>query len=233
MDTARTKYSNELRSFGRRRGRKLSAHQEDLLEAVFPKIRLDLARPAADQLRLIGGEKPREVWLEIGFGGGEHLIWQAARNPDVLIIGCEPYLEGVVKVTSAIDREGLANVRLHDDDARDVLRWLPSETLARAFILFPDPWPKKRHHKRRLVNRDTLAALARAMRRGGELRLATDIADYVRFMLIEAQTVADLQWLADRADDWRRRTDDWPATRYEEKAERSGRVCYYFRFARV
>jgi tRNA (guanine-N7-)-methyltransferase len=167
-----------------------------------------------------------------GFGGAEHLIAQAKANPTVGLIGCEPFEEGVIKALGGIEAHGLDNVRVHPDDARDVLRWLPEASIDRAFVLFPDPWPKKKHQKRRLVNRQTLAALARVMKPGAELRIGTDIGDYVRSMMIEIAAEGSFAWLAARPDDWRVRPADWPETRYEQKAHREGRRCHYFQFRR-
>lgn len=178
-------------------------------------------------------ERAIQVWLEIGFGGGEHLLWQAAHNPGATLIGCEPFEDGVVKVLAAIDEEMRENIRLHMGDARDVLRWLPDAAIDRAFILFPDPWPKKKHRKRRLVNAATLALLARVMKPGAELRIATDIGDYARTMLEAFRAVPQFQWLAESPADWRVRPSDWPETRYEQKAAREGRQRYYFRWVRV
>lgn len=220
----------DLRSFGRRRGRKLSPRQEALLDGLLPRIALDLSEPPhADQI----GREGTPLWLEIGFGGAEHLIWQAERNPAVRIIGCEPFEEGIVKALSAIEAKQLANVRLYADDARNVLRWLPAASLDRCFILFPDPWPKKRHVKRRLVSAATLALIARAMKPGAELRIATDIGDYARTILIAAAATPQLEWQARSAHDWRVRPDDWPQTRYEAKAVREGRPRAYLRFIRA
>ena len=173
------------------------------------------------------------TWLEIGFGGGEHLIWQADANPDVGLIGCEVFEDGVVKALSAIEEGGLANVRLSTEDARELLRHLPDASLDRVFILFPDPWPKKRHVKRRLVNRGLFDHLARVMRPGGELRIGTDIADYLRTMLLAARGRADFAWQVQGPRDWRLRPTDWPQTRYEAKAVREGRRCYFLRFIRT
>ena len=178
----------------------------------------------------IDGE--REFWLEIGFGGGEHLVWQAQHNPAVTLIGCEPFEDGVVKVLTKIEDDKLANIRLHMGDARDVLRWLPPAYISRAFILFPDPWPKRKHRKRRLVNPVTLALLARVMKPGAELRIGTDIGDYARTILQAFAEQDDFQWQANGPSDWRVRPADWPETRYEQKAEREGRVRYYLRFFR-
>lgn len=220
----------DLRSFGRRRGRKLSARQERLLREALPRVALDLAHaPAADQL----GATAADLWLEIGFGGAEHLLWQAERNPGVRLIGCEPFEEGIVKALTGLEERGLVNVRLYADDARSLLRWLPSASLSRAFVLFPDPWPKRRHVKRRLVNRQTLGMLARVMRPGAELRIATDIGDYARTILIAVAATPELAWTAAGPADWRVRPADWPQTRYEAKARREGRRCYYLTFRRL
>jgi tRNA (guanine-N7-)-methyltransferase len=174
-----------------------------------------------------------EVWLEIGFGGGEHLIWQATHNPNVGLIGCEPFEDGVVKVLSTVDAEPLANIRVHADDGRPLLRLLPDASIARAFILFPDPWPKRRHHKRRLVSSETVAELARIVRADGELRVATDIGEYACAILQAVLGHGSFGWMAAGPEDWRNRVTDWPQTRYEAKALREGRRCYYFRFGRA
>jgi tRNA (guanine-N7-)-methyltransferase len=223
---------HELRSFGRRRGRKPSPRQAALLCNVLPTVAVDLTAPCG---RLDEGEShgANEKWLEIGFGGGEHLIWQARQNPDVTLIGCEPFEDGVVKVLDVIDRDKLGNIRVHMGDARDVLRWLPEASIARAFILFPDPWPKRKHQKRRLVNPHTLALLARVLKPGAELRIGTDIGDYARSLLAAFAGEARFKWLAGRPSDWRFRPSDWPQTRYEAKAEREGRRRYYFRFQKI
>ena len=226
----------ELRSFGRRRGRKLSPRQKAHFSELLPQVSVDLMRPpgALDlAAELFPGQSLRDVWLEIGFGGGEHLVWQAEHHRDVGVIGCEPYEEGVVKVLAAIDDLALDNIRVHADDARAVLRWLPEASIGRAFVLFPDPWPKKRHVKRRLVNPQTLALLARVMRAGAELRIATDIGDYARTIMIAMQDQRAFAWQARSAGDWHTRSADWPATRYQEKAGREGRRACFLRFRRV
>jgi tRNA (guanine-N7-)-methyltransferase len=222
--------TSELRSFGRRRGRKISARQEGLRDQLLPRVSVPI-REACDLAALF--PEAREIWLEIGFGGAEHLIWQAKANPDVGLIGCEPFEDGVVKALAAIEDGGLANVRVHPDDARPLLRWLPDASLGRAFILFPDPWPKKRHQKRRLFSADLLRELARAMKPGAELRLGTDIGDYARSSLLALRQVPAFRWLAESPADWRDRPPDWPQTRYEAKAIREGRRRYFFRFVRT
>jgi tRNA (guanine-N7-)-methyltransferase len=223
----------DLRSYGRRRGRTLSPRQKALWQDTLPRVALPrdahlLATPAT-----LFTPPVSDVWLEIGFGGGEHLIWQAAQNPRIGLIGCEPFEDGVVKVLSAIDAGALINIKVHADDGRPLLRLLPDASIGRAFILFPDPWPKKRHHKRRLVSPETVAELARIVRPGGELRVATDIGEYARVMLLTLAGLRQFRWSVECADDWRQRPADWPQTRYEAKALREGRRCYYFRFTRL
>ena len=225
--------ARDLRSYGRRRGRKPSPRQAALLEHELPRIALSLEDPPPAKLGELFAPPVDDVWLEIGFGGAEHLLWQARANPHVGLIGCEPFEDGVVKALSAIERDKLANIRLHADDARPLLRWLPDASIARAFILFPDPWPKKRHHKRRLVSAATLADLARVMRSGAELRIATDIGEYAHWILLAIGQQPSFRWTAQVPRDWRERSVDWPPTRYEQKALREGRRCCYFRFRRT
>ncbi len=229
---AATSHPRELRSFGRRRGRGLSARQASLIERVLPRVGLDLSIPCPPSLQALFERSVSEVWLEIGFGGAEHLIWQAAQNPSVGLIGCEVFEDGVVKALAAIEERGLANVRLAVEDARDVLRWLPEASLQRVFVLFPDPWPKRRHLKRRLISGHLFALLSRVMAPGAELRIATDIGDYARTMLLALHEQQGFVWQATSPGDWRRRAPDWPGTRYEAKAIAEGRRCYYFRFRR-
>jgi tRNA (guanine-N7-)-methyltransferase len=223
----------ELRSFGRRRGRKPSPRQTALLCEHYPRVALPLAHPPPDRLADLFQPPVADVWLEIGFGGGEHLIWQAKANPGAGLIGCEPFQDGMVKALSAIAAETIGNIRLHADDARPVLRWLPDASIGRAFILFPDPWPKRRHQKRRLVSAAMLAELARVMRPGAELRMATDSGDYARWILQAIHEQGSFSWTADGPTDWRQRPPDWPPTRYEQKALRDGRRCTYLRFRRA
>ena len=224
---------HELRSFGRRHGRKFSASQERLLTEDLPRVAIDLNAAAPSQVSGLFAAPVREVWLEIGFGGGEHLIWQAECHRDVGLIGCEPYLDGVVKVLAAVQSRKLDRIRLHADDARPLLRWLPESSISRAFVLFPDPWPKARHHKRRLISPAMVDALARVIRPGGQLRIATDIGDYARTALLAMVGSPDFRWLAHSPADWRVRPADWPQTRYEQKAGAAGRRCYYLRFERI
>jgi tRNA (guanine-N7-)-methyltransferase len=202
-----------LRTYGRIKSRPIKPRQAALLESLLPKIRVP-AEPFDPAILAPGG---RETWLEIGFGGGEHMAAQAARHPGVLILGAEPFQNGVASALRHIDEQGLANVRLHDGDARELLTRLPNASVARVFILFPDPWPKVRHHKRRLINAETVAELARVLRPGGTLRFASDWADYVDQALERFTASPAFRWTGERADDWRTPPADHVTTRYEEK----------------
>ncbi len=217
--------------YGRRQGHRLRPGRQRLLAERLPQLRLSLpeAGPLEPAQLFPGRER---LWLEIGFGGGEHLAAQAAAHPEVGLIGCEPYLAGVARLLAVTEREGLDNLRVVVDDARLVLRALPDACLERIFVLFPDPWPKTRHHKRRIVNPATAAEFARVLAAAGELRLATDDMDYARAMLLALATRPELVWQAARPADWRQRPADWPATRYERKALAAGRGCIYLRYRR-
>lgn len=195
-----------LRSYGRIKSRPIKPRQAALLDTLLPKIAFRADEPLAG-----------ETWLEIGFGGGEHLAEQASRHPDVRLIGAEPFLNGVASALRHIDERGLANVRLHQGDAREVIAALPDASISRVFILFPDPWPKARHHKRRLVQPETVEELARVLKPGGRLRFATDWADYANRALETFLSDPHLRWRAERADDWRVQPADHVTTRYEEK----------------
>lgn len=224
---------DRARSFGRRRGRRLRRGRRELVEGLLPLVRL--APPAIDGRLAPAATFPqavREVWLEIGFGGGEHLAAQAAAHPDVGMIGCETYLNGVASLLSHIEARGLANVRIFDDDARLLLDALAEATIGRVFVLFADPWPKKRHHKRRLISPATLDRLARLLVDGGELRFASDHMDYVRWTLDHLLGHPDFAWTARRPGDWRRRPGDGFETRYEAKALARGVPCVHLGFVR-
>ncbi len=204
------------RSFGRIKSRTLKPRQAALMESLLPRIALpDPAARPIDPRGLM--PEAAEVWLEIGFGGGEHMAEQAARRPDVLILGCEPFLNGVGSALRHIDERDLANVRLHAGDARLVLDALPDACLERVFILFPDPWPKARHHKRRLIQDETLAALVRVLKPGGRLRFVTDWKAYADWALERAIRAPGLTWLAEGPADWREAPTDHAPTRYQEK----------------
>ena len=202
-----------LRSYGRLKSRPIKPRQAALMETLLPALRVP-AGPI-EPSRLMPG--CAEAWLEIGFGGGEHMAAQAQRRPDVLVIGAEPFQNGVASALRHIDEQALTNVRLHDGDARELLARLPDASLDRIFVLFPDPWPKARHHKRRLLQADTARELARALKPGGALRFASDWADYVDWSLERLIAAPGLAWIAERATDWRAPPADHITTRYEEK----------------
>jgi len=205
-----------MRSFGRIKSRTLKPRQAALFDTLLPRVAVPDPKAGPIDPRAL---KPNaaEVWLEIGFGGGEHMAEQAARRPEVLIIGCEPFLNGVGSALRHVDERGLENVRLHAGDARDVLDALPDAGLERVFVMFPDPWPKARHHKRRLVQPETVAAFARVLKPGGALRFATDWKDYAAWTLERFLAEPRFRWNAERADDWRVPPADHVTTRYEEK----------------
>ncbi|NNL72926.1 MAG: tRNA (guanosine(46)-N7)-methyltransferase TrmB [Silicimonas sp.] len=220
--------------YGRIRGKSLRDSQKrylaDLEEIGLEGVGWDEnpERIALDPAAEFGG---RPVWLEVGFGGGEHLVHQAVAHPEVGIIGAEPYINGVAMLLGKIRTAGAGNIRVHPGDARDLMDVLPAGSVAKAFLLYPDPWPKTRHHRRRFVTPEHLVPLHRALTPGAEFRIATDIPDYVRQALVEVPK-AGFEWLAERSDDWRRPWDDWIPTRYEKKALREGRVPHYLTFCR-
>ena len=186
------------------------------------------ARTSLNIEALFGG---KEIWLEIGFGGGEHLVHQAATNPDVGIIGAEPYINGVAMLLGKVRKAGVKNLRIYPNDARHLFYVLPAASVSKAFLLYPDPWPKKRHHRRRFVTPEHLKPLAHILKPGAEFRVATDIPDYVRQTLVQVPK-AGFTWMAEGPLDWRMPWDDWISTRYEQKALRESRVPHYLTFQR-
>jgi tRNA (guanine-N7-)-methyltransferase len=202
-----------LRTYGRLKARPIKPRQAALMTTLLPAI----ATPSGpfDPRTLLPGA--REVWLEIGFGGGEHLAEQAARHPDILLLGAEPFLNGVASALRHVDERRLDNVRLHAGDARELMARMPDACLERLFVLFPDPWPKSRHHKRRLIEPGFLGDSARLLKPGGRFQFATDWADYADWTLQHLQACAAFRWTARRADDWRTPPADHVTTRYEAK----------------
>jgi tRNA (guanine-N7-)-methyltransferase len=216
--------------YGRRQGHKLRAGQSALVEELLPKV----AVPETGELsaeRLFGDPRPLE--LEIGFGGGEHLAAQAGDRPEHGFIGCEPFLNGVVGALNHVRDRALSNVRLHMGDAIEVLDRLPDASLERVYLLHPDPWPKARHAKRRMVNDGPLDLIASKLKPGGEFRLGTDDPTYCRWAMMVMNGRRDFEWQAQEARDFLIRPDDWPETRYERKARRQGHEVWYFRYLRV
>jgi tRNA (guanine-N7-)-methyltransferase len=198
-----------LRSYGRIKSRPIKPRQAGLMETLLPQIAVDMADP-------LGGHAG-ETWLEIGFGGGEHMAAQAGRAPDVRILGAEPFVNGVASAVRHVEEQALSNVRIHHGDARDLVTALPDRSIARVFVLFPDPWPKARHHKRRIIQPELLVGLHRVLKPGGRLRFATDWAEYADWTLERVLKSGLFAWPAERADDWRTPPADHVTTRYEEK----------------
>jgi tRNA (guanine-N7-)-methyltransferase len=216
--------------FGRRKGHALRPRQAALMETLLPKLALDLDRPAPDDLSTSFPVPVDNVRLEIGFGGGEHLIAQAEAHPRGGFIGVEPFVNGMAKALAAIEHKQLANIRLYFGDATFLLEWLPPGSLAGVDLIYPDPWPKRRHWKRRFVQDRSVVEIARVLRTGGELRFASDIPDYAAWTLAHLSQSSDFVWTAQRADDWRLPWPGFSGTRYEAKAKREGRVPYYLVF---
>ncbi|GEQ97424.1 tRNA (guanine-N(7)-)-methyltransferase [Iodidimonas gelatinilytica] len=226
---------NERQFFGRRKGPGLSPRQQGLIDDLYPKIGLSKPekRPGALDPKALFGPQFSRFALEIGFGKGEHLAHQAIRQPDTGFFGCEPYINGLVGFLDTVAREGLGNVRVYDDDARDLIDALPDGSLDMVYLLHPDPWHKRRHAKRRFVNPHNLDALARILRRGGELRIVTDDPVYRQWTAMRMSQRSDFDWLAESPKDWRTAPDDWLFTRYALKADREGRWDCYFRYRRL
>jgi tRNA (guanine-N7-)-methyltransferase len=218
--------------FGRRKGHPLRARQSELFDELLPKLALDLTKPAPE-LSTLFPHAPETVRLEIGFGGGEHLIAQATAHPDQGFIGADGFLNAVGKLLVAIDDEDLTNIRVLHGDATTLIDWLPAASLSRIDLLYPDPWPKRRQWKRRFIQDESLPRLARLLKSGGELRFATDIPGYMTYALARIMRSQDFIWTAEQADDWRKPWDGWTRTRYEAKAIREGRTPAYFIFKRI
>lgn len=222
--------------YGRLKGKGLRDSQQEYLDKDLVALSPGAVgweenpdRHPIDLKALFGG-KP--VWLETGFGGGEHLVHQAASNPDIGIIGCEPYINGVAMLLGKIRKAACDNIAVHPGDVRDLFDVLPAESIDKAFLLYPDPWPKKRHHRRRFVTPEYLEPFHKALKPGAELRVATDIPDYVRQTLEEVPR-AGFEWCGTSAADWRTPWSDWISTRYEQKALREGRTPHYLTFRRL
>lgn len=219
--------------FGRRKGKPLSPRREALMDNALSGLKLDLDNPAPSDLRDLFERDVHSVWLEVGFGGGEHLLHRARQNPNVGFIGVEPFVGSMAKAVSAVVGENLENVRLYDDDAVNVLDWLPEASLDLVYQLYPDPWPKKRHWKRRFINQQNLSRYARALKPGSEFRFASDIDTYIDWTLRHCRDHDAFEWQAETAQDWKVPWQGWPGTRYEAKAVREGRTGRYLTFLRV
>jgi tRNA (guanine-N7-)-methyltransferase len=219
--------------FGRRKGKPLRPTQQALMDGLLPQLRIDTAQPAPAALAGLFDHRPAAICLEIGFGGGEHLIAQAVANPSDGFIGVELFQNGIAKALSAIERHGLTNVRLYDQDASLLLDWLPPQSLARIDLLYPDPWPKRRHWKRRFVGKANVAKIARVLKPGGLFRFTSDIDTYVDWTLKQLMPRKDLVCRTETVHDRYRPWPGWERTRYEAKALREGRRPAYLVFEKT
>ena len=218
--------------FGRRKGHVLKPQQAALFDTLLPRLALDLDAPAPTDLATLFPNFVEAVRIEIGFGGAEHMIAEAERSPRTGFIGSDPFVNAMAKALAGIDARGLANIRLHFGDAIFLIDWLPAGSIARLDLIYPDPWPKRRHWKRRFVQDATLAEIARILRPGGEFRFVTDWPDYAAWTLKHLAHARHFEWTAERADDWRQPWPGFTSTRYEAKAKREGRVPCYLIFRR-
>jgi tRNA (guanine-N7-)-methyltransferase len=219
--------------FGRRKGHRLRPRQAHLIETLLPRLAIDLGKPAPADLGTLFPQPTDRVVLEIGFGGGEAMIAQAAPQPRTGFLGVEPFVNGMAKALAAIEDGGLCNIRLHFDDAISLIDWLPQASLARIDLIHPDPWPKRRHWKRRFVQDEMVARLARILRPGGEFRFVTDVADYAAWTLQRLLRSDKFIWTAQYADDWRKAWPGFVPTRYHAKTAREGRAPCFLVFRRL
>ena len=233
MDTERNKNNASRAFFGRRKGHALKPRQAALFDSLLPRVVLDLSKPAPPNLASLFSTTVTQVRLEVGFGGAEHLLAQAVAEPGTGFIGADAFVNAIAKALAGIETHKLANVRLYFGDASELIDRLPTTSLSRVDLLYPDPWPKRRHRKRRFIQDEMLTRLARILQVGGELRFATDIPDYADYALMRVLRSPDFIWTAQRADDWRKPWAGYSETRYEAKAKREGRVPAYFIFRRV
>jgi tRNA (guanine-N7-)-methyltransferase len=224
---------NKRAFFGRRKGHTLKPRQAALFETLLPRVALDLTKPSPSDLNSLFSPAAARVRLEIGFGGAEHLLAQAIAEPQTGFIGADAFVNAIAKALAGIEANKLANVRLHFGDASELIDWLPPASLARIDLLYPDPWPKRRHWKRRFIQDEMLKRLARILQSCGELRFATDIPNYADYALMRILRSPDFVWTAQRADDWRKPWDGYSQTRYEAKAKREGRAPAYFIFKKT
>jgi tRNA (guanine-N7-)-methyltransferase len=214
MTDAETPQRQRRSLYGRRKGPALSAHQENLRATLLPQLALHIEQGADPRSYFADVD---DVWLETGYGGGEHLLWQAQHHPRIGLIGAEPYISGTAKLLSKMEAAPPPNIRLYEEDVRDIIEALPDASIGRFFLLFPDPWPKTRHHKRRFLQMEMLGKLARILRPGAQLRFASDDAGYLAYALERLMAHDAFTWTATGPSDWKTRPADWPQTRYEAK----------------
>ncbi|MFA7413037.1 MAG: tRNA (guanosine(46)-N7)-methyltransferase TrmB [Rhizobium sp.] len=219
--------------FGRRKGKPLREQQIERMDHVLPALRLDLSAPAPPDLATLFPVPVDCLRLEIGFGGGEHLVHRAVENPSTGFIGVEPFVNSMAKLLAQVEARELHNIRVYDDDATELLDWLPEASLDQIDLLYPDPWPKKKHWKRRFVSQVNLARFHRVLKPGGLFCFASDIDTYVNWTLLHCRNHGGFEWTARNAADWQTPYADWPGTRYEAKAKREGRTSAYLTFRKI
>ena len=219
--------------YGRRKGKPLTTARQNVVERLLPHLKID-ALPTGSVLdpQALFSEPMAEIWLEVGFGGGEHLAAQAENHPNVGILGAEVFLNGVASLVRHIEQKSLSNVRIYNDDVRFLLPALPDQSLSRVFVMFPDPWPKARHAKRRFIGPENLSSLARLMRAGAELRVASDHPVYIHWALEQLTAHPAFAWDVKGSQDWLNPPLDHAPTRYQLKAQKEGRKAHFFRFFR-
>jgi tRNA (guanine-N7-)-methyltransferase len=215
------------------RHHKLRTSKANVLLRLLPTVAIDLRQPAPGEIRSLFPVPVKHVNIEIGFGCGEHLLAEAIRNPAIGFICCETYLSGIIKVLRTIERENIKNIRIYLGDATDLLKWIADDCITKIDLLFPDPWPKRRHHRRRIVRDDTLSTLARTMRADAEFRFASDSFDYATWAVACFQKSSDFRWTANNLEGCRQPWSNFPGTKYEAKAQSEGRQAYYLTFQRV
>jgi tRNA (guanine-N7-)-methyltransferase len=219
--------------FGRRKGKPLREKQAEGLATLLPQLKLNLANPAPHRIESLYDFSVERMRLEIGFGGGEHLIHRAAENPSTGFIGVEPFVNSMAKLLTSVEEQGLRNIRLYDDDATQVLDWLPDASIDQIDLLYADPWPKRKHWKRRFVSQVNLERFHRVLKPGATFCFASDIDTYVNWTLIHCRDHGGFAWQAEQASDWLTPYAGWPGTRYENKARREGRSSAYLTFIKV
>lgn len=219
--------------FGRRKGKPLRDQQVERMETLLPELKIDLASEPPVDIKALFPHPVDKVRLEIGFGGGEHLVHRARTNPDTGFIGVEPFVNSMAKLLAVVETEGLKNIRVHDDDATQLLDWLPEGSVDQIELLYPDPWPKKKHWKRRFVSQVNLDRFHRVLKPGGLFCFASDIDTYVNWTLQHCRQHGGFDWTARNASDWLTPFSGWPGTRYEAKAKREGRASAYLTFRRI
>lgn len=211
----------------------MSQRQFDLLEHFLPKVALDIDTLKTKDISSLFNDAKKQTWMEVGFGGGEHIARQARQNPDIGFIACEPFQNGVAKLLTEMDTDNIKNIKVHNDDARTILDHLPTASIDKMFLLYPDPWHKSKHHKRRFICPENLTQIARVLKKEAIFFVASDIPDYVSWTLRHLQIDDNFEWLAKHDQDWLSPPSDWVATRYERKAKMAGRKSAYMFFRRL